>query len=50
MTLPAEKTAYIEGFDFTDEGFDRLKAFLGEAERNGVAEAAAADPTGAGPP
>ena len=50
VTLPAEKTAYIEGFDFTDEGFDRLKAFLGEAERNGTAEAAAADPTGAGPP
>ena len=50
VTLPVEKTAYIEEFDFTDEGFDRLKAFLGEAERNGAAEAADADPTGAGPP
>lgn len=50
VTLPAEKTMYIEEFDFTDEGFDRLKAFLGEAERNGAAETAAAEPTGAGPP
>ena len=50
VTLPAEKTMYIEEFDFTDEGFDRLKAFLGEAERNGATETAAAEPTGAGSP
>ena len=45
VTLPAEKSACIEEFDFTDEGFNRLKAFLGEAERSNTAETAAADPT-----
>ena len=33
VTLPAEKRAHVEQFDFTDEGFSRLKAFLGETER-----------------
>tara|TARA_A100001037_G_scaffold290465_1_gene303360 strand:+ start:8790 stop:10649 length:1860 start_codon:yes stop_codon:yes gene_type:complete len=46
VTLPAEKSACIEEFDFTDEGFNRLKAFLGEAERSNKAETAAAGPTG----
>ena len=45
VTLPAEKSAYIEEFDFTDEGFNRLKAFLGEAERSNKTEAVATDPT-----
>jgi DNA primase len=45
VTLPAEKSACIEEFDFTDEGFNRLKAFLGEAERSNTAETAAAGPT-----
>ena len=45
VTLPAEKSAYIEEFDFTDEGFNRLKAFLGEAERSNETEAVATDPT-----
>ena len=45
VTLPAEKSAYIEEFDFTDEGFNRLKAFLGEAERSNKTEAVETDPT-----
>lgn len=45
VTLPAEKSAYIEEFDFTDEGFNRLKAFLREAERSNRTEAVATDPT-----
>ena len=45
VTLPAEKSAYIEEFDFTDEGFNRLKAFLGEAERSNKTEAVTTDPT-----
>ncbi len=48
VTLPAEKSTYIEEFDFTDEGFNRLKAFLGEAERSGTAETGAADSAGTG--
>jgi len=45
VTLPAEKSACIEEFDFTDEGFNRLKAFLGEAERSNKSETVAAEPT-----
>ena len=45
VTLPAEKSACIEEFDFTDEGFNRLKAFLGEAERNNKTDTPTTDPT-----
>jgi len=45
VTLPAEKSACIEEFDFTDEGFNRLKAFLGEAERSNKGETAAVEST-----
>lgn len=45
VTLPAEKSACIEEFDFTDEGFNRLKAFLGEAERSNKGETAVAGST-----
>lgn len=44
VTLPAEKSACVEEFDFTDEGFNRLKAFLGEAERSTKADTDAAGP------
>ena len=50
VTLPAEMQACIEAFDFTEEGFNRVKAFHGEAERNTKPDTATADPTGTGTP
>lgn len=38
--LPAVKSACVEAFDVTEEGFDRLCAFRGKAVRTNKAETA----------